>query len=1232
MTTLDRLKQELHGTVYSRAETVRVVVAPHPLRTERIIITMLAGLSVAEIADQAAVETHISDLASAVVAYIDGHVIERPNWGRVRPKAGTTIVLRAVAEGPLFAGLGAIFSAISAATASVSAFIGGLGVFGKVLGLGLAIGAQYLLNALFPVRQPQLERDNEQQSRQAYSISGSRNAAAPWEAIPVVLGQHRVTPVYGAMPHTETFGDEQYWRGIFVWSYGPATVSDIRIGETSFDSFQDAQIQSFWGNPGDGVLSLYPGQVIEEPLSIDLENSIGWVTRTTASNVTEISYDIALPSGIYAITTSDGKKHPHGVRFEAQYRSVGSPTWVAFTDLVVYLRSLDPIRRTVRIVVTPGQYEFRIRRVTPDDNVMSNDDWQLISKSVLTALRGVRPGSPITYDKQLARSAVRIRATQQLNGGLDSLNGLVTAIVPQVYNGVGWIANLPSRNPADLVRYVLQGPMNARPVEDALIDLPSLEAWWRYCAARGFNYDAVITTPRSVYDMVAEIAAAGRAVPLFRDGKWSVVWDEVETPIVQMFTPRNSWGFESRREYLVLPHGFKCRFINRDKGFIEDERIVYDDGYGPQNATLFEAMEFPGVTDANNIWRHGRFHLAQLKLRPETVTINTDWENLVCTRGDRVRVQHDVMLIGQVSGRIGEHRNGLLYLDETVTVENGKNYTFRWRTQDMGQLSQVFTGMTAGEYRALPWTGLVPSRGELFSWGEAGIETAVYRVKSIEPNEDLTARITLVDDAPAINLADQGVIPPFQSNVSRPVDPFLLPPTSLIVSQEAYQEGELWMARVRLEWSLPRTGKVSLVEIAQADRSYGGAWRTIGTRPSAQTSASVSALSDGIYAFRVRSIFEDGSFSSWVTSEDISTTSLLEPPANVTGFNIAVIGDISTLSWNAVSNAAHYEIRFVPEGTDPVWNSATPLVPQASGTSVQVPTMVGSYLIKAVRGNGVRSRNATAIRTNVAGIIGLNVVEVLTEASWPGTLDRVEIIGGDLRLLSKNVIGNWSSLADVVTMAESVEGSGANVELEGFYTFDQQIDLGAIYTSRLTASIDAEGADLTNVIGNWSSLASVTLLDNSEPENWGVELQVRVSDAAPSAGLWSQWRPFVVGDITARAFQFRLRLNGTAEMGEDFSTISPLVHGLSVSIDMPDRVVAGDDILVPVAGRRIGFAPPFMGLAGVSVSIQDGATGDRYAITDKDETGFFIRFFSSTNTAVARTFDYVAKGYGNLLN
>jgi len=116
-------------------------------------------------------------------------------------------------------------------------------------------------------------------------------------------------------------------------------------------------------------------------------------------------------------------------------------------------------------------------------------------------------------------------------------------------------------------------------------------------------------------------------------------WDVASTSIVQHFTPRNSSAFKFNRAYADLPHAFRVTFINASNSWQSDERIVYADGYTVANATKFEGMEFVGITDPDLIWRHGRYHLAQAIMQRETYTLQTDFEHLVCMRGDRVRVK-----------------------------------------------------------------------------------------------------------------------------------------------------------------------------------------------------------------------------------------------------------------------------------------------------------------------------------------------------------------------------------------------------------------------------------------------------------------------------------------------------------------------------------------------------------------------------------------------------------------
>jgi len=114
----------------------------------------------------------------------------------------------------------------------------------------------------------------------------------------------------------------------------------------------------------------------------------------------------------------------------------------------------------------------------------------------------------------------------------------------------------------------------------------------------------------------------------------------------------------------------------------------------------------------------------------------------------------------------------------------------------------------------------------------------------------------------------------------------------------------------------------------------------------------------------------------------------------------------------------------------------------------------------------------------------------------------------------------------------------------------------------------------------------------------------------------------VVGDYRARAIEYRARLT----TNDDQAT--PAVSELSVEVDMPDRVERESDIVSGAGPKTVTFPTAFKETPSIGIGAQDLQTGDFYEITSKSRTGFTITFKNSSGTAVSRSFDYTAVGFG----
>ena len=765
-----------HGEILPPGQgLVAVSACPHPFKAARVDFELPAGLTVAEMIEAVQPDPVLRMHAHV---YIGPDYVPRDLWTCVRPKPGALVAVRIVPHGGdseggkdglsillTIAVIAVAFIAVQPELLFTTAFLEG-SVIGTLTAAdlifaGIGLVGTLLVNAIVPPSRPKLSGLAGDQGRDSPTlfIAGARNRALPFGVVPRVLGKHRMTPPLGAKQFTEIVGADQFVNALVTWGYGPLDVTDLKIGETPIGSFDGVTIETRQGFPSDQPLTIFPDDVFEDPLGILLTQAVSWQLRTGQPSTDSISVDIVFGSGLVQFD-NQGVKSSRTVSVEVEYSVAGAGTWVAAGTITTTAKTTSAVRKGLRWDVARDQYDVRLRRTTPDTSSS-----QILDQVTWTALRSFTDEDPISFPHPLAKTAIRIKATGQLTGIVDQLNAVVTSILPDWDEpSQTWIERATS-NPASIFREVLQGTANARPLPDARIDLAALQAWHEICAAEGREFNMVRDFAGSVQGALDDVAAAGRAARSRTDGKWGVVVDTPGKVPVQHFTPRNSFGFSGRIVYPDLPHAWRVRFVDRDEAWRQNEMLVFDDGFDATNATEFEGLELAGVTDAAQVWRDGRYHIATARLRRETFTFSADVEHIVCTRGDMILLTHDVIEAGLASGRIksvivdgGGNATGLV-LDEVAPMEAGKSYGISIRTEANVRLTEG-VDTDPGDQTTITLTNPIPAANvpaadDLFGFGELGQETLELLIKGIEPKNNLEARIVALAAAPAVHDAGE---------------------------------------------------------------------------------------------------------------------------------------------------------------------------------------------------------------------------------------------------------------------------------------------------------------------------------------------------------------------------------------------------------------------------------------------------------------------------------------------
>ncbi len=635
--------------------------------------------------------------------------------------------------------------------------------------------------------------------------------------------------------------------------------------------------------------------------------------------------------------------------------------------------------------------------------------------------------------------------------------------------------------------------------------------------------------------------------------------------------------------------------------------------------------------------------------KPETATFTFDEDNIVGAwsislgnknnQFNRIRAnfynpdrdwQPDIAVIDSTTLRTQD--NGLL-LEKTIDlpftsdIDRAKMITTVNLNQSRQQISCEFTATIEG---------LKAEVGDVvfITHSTTGWTAKPFRVMRISLQGNDEVRISVIEyDA---NAYDFGTIQVSDTapNTNLPDTTQIGQPNGLSATEELYTTNTSQGAQVRanLSWGQPTDAFVHSYDVEYQNGTNGWEYVTTTKRLTAQ----VNNLSSGDYYFRVRAINTMGVRSNWTETAKNVFAGLTAPPATITNFSVRAIDGSCHLQWDRVTDidvlhGGYIRIRHTPMISGVTWAHGTDIGEALAGTATNVvlPLLAGTYLVKAVDSAGNFATDDAQAFTTVPNILDFNVVSTLTEhPSFTGQKEDTTVSGSVLRLDGAPNFILMENGDSFITEASGeyfeTETAGTTIiESYGEYYFTNTEDLGAVYTSRVSANMVASGYVASDLIDNRADNIDTWANFDGEPSDAvSAKLQIRTTqDDTTGSPTWTVWNSLLIGDYHARGFEFRVIFNSTdSSRNIDIST-------LEVTIDMPDRNERDQNVTVPVNGLTVTYSNAFKDIPSVGITSQNQDGNDWFSLTNESSTGFDIEFFNGANS-VERQINYMSTGYG----
>ncbi len=1232
----------------------RLVRTPHPLTTQGQ--TSVAVLQQDGETLLALLQRH--DVDSTWVVEVGGLQVPAIMWGRVRVHHGQVIECRSVVQKDVvkiiaFAALAYFTMGAGAGWIATTFKVGAFGA-AMIGAVAFAAGAMVINRILPPPKAPSMDVASNS-VKPTYSLSGGRNSQRLWQPLSLVLGQPYAVFDLAAQPYSYFGGEDQYLQQIFHLGINCQRVDALRIGQTAIGNFESVSIAAS-GLPGNGYSTAMPSNNVDTipGALLDAPSGTGpWVTRTTSPGTAKIAIDIE--ANLYGTNSTNGAWEQRRCDLEVQYAVAGSGNWIGVStggssrvktttrnifgrgetwtesfsqpgQAWLFNASAKPLRVTFHVDVPRGQYDVRLRKITVNETSTSGQNAvQWIQLRSFQAQTASFPGQALL--------AVNMKASGQLSGAIDELNGILTAKPCPHWNGSAWVTATNRgdglSNPGTIMLAYARGfyDENGRLMAglgwpDSRIDLDSIKAFTVWCTARGFTFDAHIQDAMSHGDLLDAIAYAGMGSMSMPDGKLGVQWLAENAPIEGVINMGNikAKSFSVQYDLNDRADEIEYGYFDRNQGNQWNALRVLAPGVTMPRSTA--RLSNLGITSQAHAAVLARHSMAQNIYMAKAITFEQDLEHLTYRRGTVLSLSHDMTQWGY-SGRVQSVTDvgGVitLGLDDAVpaTGPGGASNKFiglRLLGEAQYRIFQVqaFTGTARSVTLVGAWPAGVPLPGSVGAGGQVHDALWVFDFKAtpglrvvvskVEPMGGMTgAQVTVVplpdEFWPFVN-SGAYTPPPNRSLLS--VTPAI---SNLRVNEVLRRQGNTWYTDLSVDFdSVAATSNVQ-VWGARGDAPL----ELLGTTTSRSFSW-MGGLSE-TWALELRP-FSSLGMRGTVQRIGYTVQGLSVPPPDVQVFTI----DGSVLSWTPVEaiDLAGYKIRF-QYGQNSWWPTAADLhdglITETPYTLVNRPTGTVTLLIKAVDTTGNESVNAAVITVNLGDALVDNIVNTWPQhTTWPGIKTNSSVVGGQL----------LANAVDVFYDADEEPFFG--MATDPFYALSQsqsmryEWDVISNGPGRLTLSHSIVASSYTIEYAR----------DNAEPfYGLGGEFFYG-SDVEPFYSQpqdWAVW-PGYANAVNGELFLFRITTAG--------GTGVEAMQTLQINLDVPDITVSINDLVVSATGTRLAVPAGLLAIQNIQITVQTDGNGGvtaRYADKTNTTLGPMVYVLNAAGTQVPGLIDAVIQAY-----